>query len=329
MKVLFVGGTGIISSACSQLALDRGLDLYLLNRGQSSRPIPAGAQVLHGDIRDPESVKKVLENRHFDSVVDWITFTPEQAETDIQLFKGHTDQFIFISSASVYQKPLAALPITESTVLENPFWEYSRNKIACEERLVHAYRQEQFPITIVRPSHTYDKTLLPMEGGWTIMDRMIKGKPVIVHGDGTSLWTLTHHRDFAKGFVGLLGNPHAIGEAVQITSDESLTWNQIFTYCAKAVGVTPKIVHIPSDRIAQYDPAWGAGLLGDKAYTVIFDNTKIKRLVPDYCATIPFARGVVEIMDWYMADESRRKVNPVLDQLCDRIISDYQSSAPK
>jgi nucleoside-diphosphate-sugar epimerase len=329
MKVLFVGGTGIISSACSQLALDRGLDLYLLNRGQSSRPIPAGAQVLHGDIRDPESVKKVLENRHFDSVVDWITFTPEQAETDIQLFKGHTDQFIFISSASVYQKPLAALPITESTVLENPFWEYSRNKIACEERLVHAYRQEQFPITIVRPSHTYDKTLLPMEGGWTIMDRMIKGKPVIVHGDGTSLWTLTHHRDFAKGFVGLLGNPHAIGEAVQITSDESLTWNQIFTYCAKAVGVTPKIVHIPSDRIAQYDPAWGAGLLGDKAYSVIFDNTKIKRLVPDYCATIPFARGVVEIMDWYMADESRRKVNPVLDQLCDRIISDYQSSAPK
>ena len=158
---------------------------------------------------------------------------------------------------------------------------------------------------------------------------MIKGKPVIVHGDGTSLWTLTHHRDFAKGFVGLLGNPHAIGEAVQITSDESLTWNQIFTYCAKAVGVTPKIVHIPSDRIAQYDPAWGAGLLGDKAYSVIFDNTKIKRLVPDYCATIPFARGVVEIMDWYMADESRRKVNPVLDQLCDRIISDYQSSAPK
>lgn len=329
MKVLFVGGTGIISSACSQLALDRGLDLYLLNRGQSSRPIPAGAQVLHGDIRDPESVKKVLENRHFDSVVDWITFTPEQAETDIQLFKGHTDQFIFISSASVYQKPLAALPITESTVLENPFWEYSRNKIACEERLVHAYRQEQFPITIVRPSHTYDKTLLPMEGGWTIMDRMIKGKPVIVHGDGTSLWTLTHHRDFAKGFVGLLGNPHAIGEAVQITSDESLTWNQIFTYCAKAVGVTPKIVHIPSDRIAQYDPAWGAGLLGDKAYSVIFDNTKIKRLVPDYCATIPFARGVVEIMDWYMADESRRKVNPILDQLCDHIISDYQSSAPK
>jgi nucleoside-diphosphate-sugar epimerase len=329
MKVLFVGGTGIISSACSQLALDRGLDLYLLNRGQSSRPIPAGAEILHGDIRDPESVKKVLENRHFDSVVDWITFTPEQAETDIQLFKGHTDQFIFISSASVYQKPLAALPITESTVLENPFWEYSRNKIACEERLVHAYRQEQFPITIVRPSHTYDKTLLPMDGGWTVIDRMIKGKPVIVHGDGTSLWTLTHHRDFAKGFVGLLGNPHAIGEAVQITSDESLTWNQIFSYCAKAAGVTPKIVHIPSERIAQYDPAWGAGLLGDKSYSVIFDNTKIKRLVPDYCATIPFARGVVEIMDWYMADESRRKVNPVLNQLYDRIISDYQSSMPK
>jgi len=328
MKVLFIGGTGIISSACSQLALDRGLDLYLLNRGQSSRPIPAGAQVIRADIRDPESVHKALGSQHFDAVANFIAFTPEHIETDLKLFAGCTDQYIFISSASAYQKPLAALPITESTVLENPFWEYSRNKIACEERLVQAYRQEQFPITIVRPSHTYDKTLLPMEGGWTVVERMLKGKKVIVHGDGSSLWTLTHHRDFAKGFVGLLGNPHALGQAVQITSDESLTWNQIFEYTAHAAGVTPHIVHVPSERIAQYDANWGAGLLGDKAYSVIFDNSKIKRLVPDFCASIPFARGIEEIMQWYQADASRRKVDPNFDQLCDRIIADYESSAP-
>jgi nucleoside-diphosphate-sugar epimerase len=329
MKVLFIGGTGIISSACSQLTLDRGMDLYLLNRGKSSRPIPTGAKVLVGDIRDPESVKKALGEQHFDAVVDWIAFTPEHIEIDLKLFSQRTHQYIFISSASAYQKPLAALPITESTVLENPFWEYSRNKIACEERLVRAYRQDHFPITIVRPSHTYDKTLLPMDGGWTVMDRMIKGQPVIVHGDGTSLWTLTHHRDFAKGFVGLLGNPHALGEAVQITSDESLSWNQIYTYCANAAGVTPTLVHVSSDRIAQYDVKWGAGLLGDKSYSVIFDNSKIKRLVPDFCATIPFARGAVEIVEWYLADPARQKVDPALNQLYDRIIADYQNSAPR
>jgi nucleoside-diphosphate-sugar epimerase len=329
MKVLFIGGTGIISSACSQFALERGIDLYLLNRGTSSRPIPAGAQVLHGDIREPDSVQKAIGNQHFDSVVNWVTYTPDQIETDLRLFKGRTDQYVFISSASAYQKPLASLPITESTVLENPFWDYSRNKIACEERLLQAYRQQQFPITIVRPSHTYDKTLLTMQGGWTVIDRMIKGKPVIVHGDGTSLWTLTHHRDFAKGFVGLLGNPHTIGEAIHITSDESITWNQIFEYFAKAVGVTAKLVHIPSERIAQYDPEWGAGLLGDKAYSVIFDNSKIKRLVPDFCAVTPFARGAVEIANWYLDDKSRQVVDPAFNQLCDRMIADYLNAAPR
>jgi len=329
MKALFIGGTGVISSACSQLALDRGIDLYLLNRGQSSRPIPNGAQVLHGDIRDPESVRKALGDQHFDAVVNWIAFTADHIETDLTLFKNCTNQYIFISSASAYQKPLAGLPITESTVLVNPFWEYSRNKIACEDRLLQAYRQEQFPITIVRPSHTYDKTLFPMHGGWTVVDRMLKGKPVIVHGDGTSLWTLTHHTDFAKGFVGLIGNPHAIGEAFHITSDESITWNQIFEYIAKAAGVTPNLVHIPSDRIAQYDPAWGASLLGDKAFSVLFDNSKIKRVVPGFCATIPFAVGAAEIVNWYLGDESRRKVDPIFDQLCDRMIADYQNSAPR
>lgn len=328
MKVLFIGGTGIISSACSQLALDRGIDLYLLNRGKTSRPIPNGAQVLLGDIREPATVQKAIGSQHFDTIVNWIAFTPDHIETDLHLFKERTDQYVFISSASAYQKPLAALPITESTVLENPFWEYSRNKIACEERLLQAYRQEKFPITIVRPSHTYDKTLLPMQGGWTVVERMLKGKKVIVHGDGTSLWTLTHHRDFAKGFVGLLGNPHAIGEAFHITSDESVTWNQIFEIVAKAAGATPHLVHIASERIAQYDPEWGAGLLGDKAYSVIFDNSKIKRLVPDFCATTPFARGAVEIVNYYLEDASRRKVDAAYDTLCDRIIADYENSAP-
>jgi nucleoside-diphosphate-sugar epimerase len=322
MKVLFIGGTGIISSACSELALNRGLDLFLLNRGQSSRPIPEGARVLRGDIRDPESVRSALGTQHFDVVVNWITFTPDQLEVDLELFKDRTDQYIFISSASAYQKPLAALPITESTVLENPFWGYSRNKIACEERLLKAYRQDHFPITIVRPSHTYDKTSLPIHGGWTVMDRMLQGKPVIVHGDGTSLWTLTHHRDFAKGFIGLLGNPHTIGEAVHITSDESVTWNQIFESLARPLGVTPKMVHIASDRIARYDAEWGAGLLGDKAYSVIFDNSKIKRLVPDFCATIPFAHGAVEIVNWYQAEASRRKIDPAINELYDRMIKE-------
>lgn len=329
MKVLFIGGTGIISSACSQLALDRGMELYLLNRGQSIRAVPAGAQVLHADIHDTRSVHQALKDRKFDTVVDWVAYTPDQVKTDIELFRGRTDQYVFISSASAYQKPLAGLPITESTILANPYWEYSRNKIACEELLVKTYREEQFPITIVRPSHTYDPSTLPMHGGWTVIERMLKGKPVIVHGDGTSLWTLTHHKDFAKGFVGLLGNPHTIGEAYHITSDESITWNQIHELLAHAAGVSAKIIHIPSDRISQYDADWGAGLLGDKAFSVIFDNRKIKRLVPDFSATIPFAQGAREIITWYGADPARRKVDAAVDQLFDRIITDYEKSAPR
>jgi nucleoside-diphosphate-sugar epimerase len=328
MKVLFIGGTGIISSASSRLALSRGIDLYLLNRGQSSRPAPDGAKVLHGDIRDPQSARAALGSLEFDAVVNWIAFMPEHIETDLELFRNRTGQYIFISSASAYQTPPVALPVTESTMLDNPFWQYSRNKIACEERLVAAYRQEKYPITIVRPSHTYDRTLLPMDGGYTVVDRMLRGKKVIVHGDGSSLWTLTHHADFAKGFVGLLGNARAIGEAVHITSDEWLTWNQIFEIVAHAAGTKARIVHVPSDLLAAYDPNWGAGLLGDKTHSLIFDNSKIKRLVPDFAATIPYSRGAEEAMAWYNADASRRKVNEEFDQLCDRIISAYESAWP-
>ncbi len=328
MKVLFIGGTGIISSACSALALERGMELYLLNRGQSARGVPDGATVPHGDIRDPASVEAALGDLQFDAVVNWIAFTPEHIETDLALFRGRARQYVFISSASAYQTPPASLPITESTPLSNPFWAYSRNKIACEERLTRASREEGFPITIVRPSHTYDRTLLPMDGGYTVVNRMRQGKPVIVHGDGTSLWVLTHHRDFARAFVGLLGNPHAIGDSFQITSDELLTWNQIFEIVAQAAGTTAQIVHVPSDVIAAHDPQWGAGLLGDKAHSVIFDNTKVKRVVPDYVAAIPFSEGAREVMAWYDADPARQTVDEDLDRLMDRIIAATRGALP-
>jgi nucleoside-diphosphate-sugar epimerase len=329
MKVLFIGGTGIISSACSKLAIQQGIDLYLLNRGQSLRPVPLGAKVLNGDIRDPQSATDAIQGHNFDAVVDWVAFTTGHIELDLNLFRGRTAQYIFISSASAYQTPPAYLPATESTPLDNPFWLYSRNKIACEERLVRAYREEKYPITIVRPSHTYDCTLLPMDGGYTVVERMLRGKPVIVHGDGTSLWTLTHHADFAKGFNGLLGNAHAIGESFHITSDEWLSWNQIFEIIAHAAGTTAKIVHVPSDLIAAYDSEWGAGLLGDKSHSMIFDNSKMKRLVPDFICSIPFSRGAEEIMAWYNADPTRQKVDEAFDQRCDRILAAYQAAWPK
>ncbi len=328
LKVLFIGGTGIISSACTQLAVERGIDLTLLNRGQSTRPIPETAKFLKADIRDQESVHQVLGDAMFDVVVDWVAFTPEHIELDIQLFSGRTKQYIFISSASAYQTPPANLPITESTPLSNPFWAYSRAKIACEERLTLAYRQDGFPVTIVRPSHTYDRTLLPINGRYTVVDRMRKGKKVIVHGDGTSLWTLTHHRDFARGFIPLLGNKQTIGDVFHITSDEILTWNQIFKIVAQAAGVEAQIVHIPSDLIAAFDPEWGAGLLGDKAHSMIFDNSKIKRLVPGYAATIPFSRGAEEILAWHDADPVRRQVNLEKDRLINQMIAAYESVYP-
>ncbi|MGB8647306.1 MAG: SDR family oxidoreductase [Anaerolineae bacterium] len=328
MKVLYIGGTGIISSACAQLSVERGVELYLLNRGKTTRPVPKGAHVLLGDIRDPESVERALAAHQFDTVVDWIAFTPEQVQADIDLFRGRTEQYIFISSASAYQKPPANLPVTESTPLDNPYWAYSRNKIACEELLVHAYRAGKFPATIVRPSHTYDRTLLPCHGGYTIIDRMRKGKKVIVHGDGTSLWVLTHHKDFAKGLVGLQGNIHAIGDVFQIMSDEWLTWNQIFHILGHAAGVEPRLIHIPSEFIAAFDPEWGAGLLGDKAHSMIFDSTKIKRLVPDFVATHSFTQGAREIIDWYNAEPARQIVSEEVNAMHDRIINAYEARWP-
>jgi nucleoside-diphosphate-sugar epimerase len=325
LKVLFIGGSGIISSACSQLAVERGVDLYLLNRGSTtSRPLPDEATVLHGDIRDSDSASHALGDLTFDAVVDWVAFTPEHVQADVDLFRERTGQYVFISSASAYQTPPERVPVTESTPLRNPFWQYSRDKIACEELLISAYRETGFPATIVRPSHTYDQTSVPFDGGWTAMARMRQGKPVIVHGDGTSLWTLTHHLDFAQGFVPLLGHPRTIGEAFHITSDDVLTWNQIARSLASAAGVEARLVHVPSDAIAAADPQWGAGLLGDKAHSMVFDNSKLRSVVPGYRATIPFEQGAREIVAWHDADPTRRQVDAELDAVMDKLVESHE-----
>jgi nucleoside-diphosphate-sugar epimerase len=323
LRVLFIGGSGIISSACSWLAVERGIELFALNRGRSNavRALPDQVMVLHGDIRDPDSVRQAIGRREFDAVVDWVAFTPEHVRTDIELFRGRTGQYVFISSASAYQTPPARLPVTESTPLRNPFWRYSRDKIACEDTLVAAYRNENFPATIVRPSHTYDRTLVPFDGGWTVVERMRRGKPIVVHGDGTSLWTLTHNRDFATGFVPLLGHARAIGEAFHITSEDVLTWNQIAQILAAAAGVTADIVHVPSEVIADMNPDWGASLLGDKAHSMIFDNSKLRAIVPDYQPVIPFERGAREIVAWHDEDPSRQQVDQRIDAAMDELLA--------
>ncbi len=328
MKVLFIGGTGVISSACAELAVEKGFELYLLNRGKTKRPVPKKAHILCGDIRDRTSAESAIGNRTFDVVVNWVAFTPEHIKRDLELFGGRTGQYIFISSASAYQTPPKKLPVNEFTPLSNNFWKYSRDKIACEKLLLQSYRKGHFPVTIVRPSHTYDCTLLPMHNKYTLVDRMRKGKKVIVHGDGTSLWVLTHHRDFARGFVGLIGDSLAIGESFHITSDELLSWNQIYEILAYTAGTEAKIVHIPSEFIASFDPEWGANLLGDKSHSMIFDNSKIKRFVPDYTATIPFFTGAQEIISWYNADPSRQIVDEEENQIIDKIIARYEMALP-
>jgi nucleoside-diphosphate-sugar epimerase len=330
LRVLFIGGSGIISSACSRLAVERGLDLYVLNRGANGlRPLPEAATVLRADIRDTSAVTAALGGLEFDAVVDWVAYTPEHVRADLELFRGRTGQYVFISSASAYQTPPARLPVTESTPLRNPYWAYSQDKIACEDLLVAAYRDEGFPVTIVRPSHTYDRTTVPFTGGhWTAVERMRRGKEVIVHGDGTSLWTLTHHEDFARGFVPLLGHPRALGEAIHITSDDVLTWNQIAEALAAAAGATARIVHVPSDVIASADAEWGAGLLGDKAHSMVFDNTKLRRLVPDFVATIPFERGAREIVAWHDEDPARRRVDERIDALMDQLADRFRTPPP-
>jgi nucleoside-diphosphate-sugar epimerase len=325
MKVLFIGGTGIISTEVSRLAIERGMELYLLNRGKRHAN-PPGSHSLTADLHRPEEVRAVLQDQKFDVVVDWIAFTEEDIERDLALFQGRVGQFVFISSASAYQKPPTHYLITESTPLYNPYWKYSQDKIACEGRLLRAYREENFPVTIVRPSLTYDSVLPIAIGGWgcyTLPDRLKKGKPIIVHGDGSSLWVVTHAEDFGRGFLGLLGNQQALGHAFHITSDEVLNWDQIYQTIAEALGVEAKIVHISSDFIAQVVPHMAGGLLGDKAWSAVFDNSKIKRFVPGFQATIPFREGIRRTLAWFQAEKSRMRVDETVNAEMDAILQAY------
>ncbi|MGQ7884093.1 SDR family oxidoreductase [Paenibacillus sp. WC2504] len=326
MKALFIGGTGTISSAITKQLLDSGCELYLLNRGTRNESLPAGANLLTADIRDEEHVASLIEHLEFDVVADFIAFEPTQLERDYRLFQGKTKQFIFISSASAYQTPLSDYRITEGTPLSNPYWEYSRNKIACEDYLLKMYRDHGFPITIVRPSHTYDERSIPLgvhgsKGSWQVAKRMLENKPVIIHGDGTSLWTMTHNSDFAKGFIALMGNIHAIGESVHITSDETLTWNQIYEAIADALGVKLQAVHVSSEFLdACSTENYRGGLLGDKANSVVFDNAKLKRLVPDFVATTRFDQGIKVTVAHILAKPELQREDQEFDQWCDKVI---------
>jgi nucleoside-diphosphate-sugar epimerase len=328
MKILFIGGTGIISTACTALAAEHGMDVTLLRRGHNAAQVPAGVKTLAADVNDAALPRK-LGPSTFDAVVDFIAFTPSDIERDLSLFRGRTRQFIFISSASAYQKPQTHYLITESTPLANPYWEYSRNKIACEERLLCAYRDEGFPITIVRPSWTYGDTRIPLimnswERSYTAIDRMRRGQKLVVPGDGTSLWVMTHNTDFAKGLIGLLGNIQTIGHAFHITSDEVLNWDQMFHIVGAAVGAEPKLVHIPSDFITACSPQQLGGLHGDKSLSVVFDNSKIKRFVPGFCATTSFTEGVRRALAWFEADPSRKVIDAQTNALQDKLIAGYE-----
>lgn len=328
MKALFIGGTGTISSAITHLvAQTPGWELYLINRGNRNADLPSNVKTIIVDVNDEDAVADAIDGMQFDVVCDFIGFVTEQVERDIRLFRGRTRQYMYISSASAYQKPLSSPYITEGTPLSNPHWQYSRDKIACEELLMRHYREEGFPITIIRPSHTYCERSVPVaihgtKGSWQVLKRMLDGKPVIIPGDGTTLWTLTHNTDFAKAFVGLMGNKHAIGETFHITSDESLTWNQILEIVAVALGVELKPYHIASDMLAlvgkKYDLE--GNLIGDKANTVIFDNTKVKRAVPGFVATTRFDQGARLAIDYILAHPELQEEDPEFDNWCDTVI---------
>lgn len=327
MKVLFIGGTGNISGACTRLALDKNIEVFHLNRGNTKRDLPQGIKTIVADVHNVEAVKEAVKDHYFDVVANFIAFTPEDIQNDYDIFKDKTDQYIFISSTSAYQKPISHPVITESTPLKNPYWQYSRDKIACEDLLNKLYRDHDFHITIVRPSLTYETVIPAAIGSWddfTIIDRIRKGKKIIVHGDGTSLWTITHSIDFAKGFVGLLGHQQTIGHAFHITSDEVLTWNQIYEAIAMAAGKQANMVHIPSDFIAKFDSEHIGNLIGDKANSVIFDNTKIKSFVPGFQATISFKDGIKKTVEWFESDPIRMVIKEETNEFMDRVIAAYE-----
>jgi nucleoside-diphosphate-sugar epimerase len=334
MKILLIGGTGTISSAITRQLAAEGHDLWLLNRGNRQDEVPEGVTQVIADINDEATVLKLIDGQLFDAVCEFIGFVPEQVERDIRLFKGRTRQYVYISSASAYNKPVRSHVITEGTALANPYWQYSRNKIACERILMDAYRNESFPVTIVRPSHTYCERGIPLsvhgtKGCWQVVKRMMEGKPVIVQGDGSSLWTLTWNEDFARGFIGLLGNPKAIGEAYQIMSDESITWNQVYHCVANALGVKFKPYYVSSEFLAAVAPNsydFTGNLLGDKSATVVFDCSKLKRAVPGFCATMRFDQGVRHCVDYLMKHPELQVEDPEFDAWCDRVIEAQETA---
>ncbi|MCQ2524302.1 MAG: SDR family oxidoreductase [Lachnospiraceae bacterium] len=336
MKALFIGGTGTISMAITRsLSTNKDWELYLLNRGSRKDEIPANVKVINCDVSNEEEVLKKIEGMNFDCVCDFIGFVPAQLERDYRIFKGRTKQFMYISSASAYNKPCRSYKITEGTALANPYWEYSRNKILCERFLMDKYEKEGFPVTIVRPSHTYDDRRVPLgahgdKGSYQVIKRMLEGKPVIIHGDGTSLWTMTYNEDFAKGFIGLMANPHAIGEAFQITSDESVTWNQIYQSLADALGVELHPYYVPSDFLASVsDYDYYGGLLGDKSNTVVFDNSKIKAIVPDFVCTTRLDQGMKIVVKNILSNPAYQVEDPEFDAFCDKVIAAMEEAKAK
>ncbi len=336
-KALFIGGTGTISAGVVQrLQQEGGWEIWLLNRGSRSSRVPAGVHQIRADINDEGAVAEGLRDMTFDVVSEFIGFTPDQVQRDYRLFRERTRQYIFVSSASAYHKPAADYRITEGTTLANPHWAYSRNKIACEEFLMQKYREEGFPVTIVRPSHTYDERHIPLgvhgsKGFWQVIRRMLDEKPVIIQGDGTSLWTLTFSSDFAVGYAALMGNPHAIGEAFQITGDETLTWNQIYRTIADALGVTLHPYYVASSFLAEAGRPWGydfeGSLIGDKAVSVVFDNTKLKRIAPHMKTSVPFSTGVRLALEYILSHpEECQEEDPVFDAWCDRVIEALENA---
>lgn len=337
MKALFIGGTGTISGAVSAQLLKEGHELWLINRGTRNQALPAGVNMIQADINDEAYVAEQIADLKFDVAADFIAFTPEQLERDYRLFRDRTKQFIYISSASAYQKPLSHFCINEGTPLANPYWEYSRNKIRGEEFLMRMYREHGFPVTIVRPSHTYGERSVPVgvhgkNGSYQVLKRMLEGKPVIIHGDGSALWTMTFNSDFAAGFIGLMGNSHAVGEAVQITGDESMTWNQIYRTIADALGAEWKPYHVSTEFLASVSPGeWDlrGSLWGDKSNTVVFDNTKLKRLVPGFCAKVRMEQGIRRAVEYVMGHPECRREDPEFDEWCDRVIAAQEEAARK
>lgn len=331
MKILMIGGTGTISTAITRQLAETGHEVYLLNRGTRSSEVPENINSIIVDINDEKKVAQLLDDMYFDAVCEFIGFVPEQLERDYRLFKDKAKQYIYISSASAYHKPVKDYRITEATTLANPYWEYSRNKIACEEYLMKLYREEGFPVTIVRPSHTYDLRSVPMgvhghNGSWQVLKRMLEGKPVIIHGDGTSLWTITSNEDFAKGYIGLIGNPHAIGEAFQITSDESVTWTQIYKIVADVLGVELKPYYVASEFLAAVsDYDFTGSLIGDKACTVVFDNTKLKNAVPGFVATVRAEQGLRKTVENVLANKELQVEDPEFDVWCDKVIEKLEA----